>query len=58
MREPEVAQTLQHWRIDSDLTSVREPDALAKLPEAERTNWQSLWADVEALRRRAEGPAP
>jgi hypothetical protein len=28
-------------------------DALAKLPEAERQEWQKLWDDVEALRKRA-----
>jgi DNA-binding helix-hairpin-helix protein with protein kinase domain len=28
---------------------VRGPDALAKLPEAERQPWEKLWADVEAM---------
>jgi tetratricopeptide (TPR) repeat protein len=43
------------WSLDTsqtgpDLASVRDPAELAKLPEAEREQWQHLWADVEALR--------
>jgi hypothetical protein len=34
---------------------VRDPDALARLPEAERAAWQALWADVEALLKKALG---
>src|SRR5262249_45897425 len=49
-----VAQTLEHWRKDTDLVSVRDAEALAKLPEAEREGWQALWAEVEALCRKAE----
>ncbi len=37
------------WRKDPDLGSVRTPEALAKLPEAERERWRKLWADVDAL---------
>jgi hypothetical protein len=40
---------LQHWQNDTDLAGVRDPAALAKMPEAERADWQKLWADVEAL---------
>ncbi len=50
---PEVVAQLRHWTTDSDLAGVRDPDALAKLPEAERKVWQALWDDVERLRRRA-----
>jgi hypothetical protein len=39
---------LQHWKQDTDLTGVREADALARLPEAERKQWETLWADVDA----------
>jgi hypothetical protein len=35
-----------------DLAAVRG-NAIAKLPEAERQQWQKLWDDVEALRKRA-----
>ena len=33
---PLVAETLKHWREDSDLAGVREAKALEALPEAER----------------------
>jgi tetratricopeptide (TPR) repeat protein len=48
-----VQQTLQHWQQDADLASVRDKEALAKLPEAERAAWQQLWADVEKLLKKA-----
>jgi serine/threonine-protein kinase len=48
-----VRQRLQHWQRDVDFRGVRGDDALAKLPEAERQDWQQLWQDVEALVRRA-----
>jgi len=51
-----VAQRLQHWLQDNDFAGVRGPEALAKLPEAEREEWQTLWKDVEALRQRAAKP--
>jgi Flp pilus assembly protein TadD len=49
-----VVNRLAHWLHDGDLASARGP-ALAALPEAERAAWQRLWADVEALRKRAGG---
>jgi hypothetical protein len=53
-----VARTLEHWRADSDLAGVRDVAALAKLPEAERPPWRSLWAEVDALLARARGSRP
>jgi tetratricopeptide (TPR) repeat protein len=50
-----VARTLRRWKADIDLARVRDPDALARLPEAERAAWQTLWVEVEALLKRAEG---
>ena len=55
---PLVAQTLKHWKTDTDLAGVRDADALAKLPEAERKEWQALWAEVDALLIRARVPKP
>jgi serine/threonine-protein kinase len=52
---PEIAQRMQHWLQDTDFAGVRGPDALARLPEAERPPWQNLWEEVEALRMRATG---
>ena len=51
-----VTATLSHWKQDTDLASIRDAEALAKLPEAERKEWQALWADVDSLLERAQGP--
>jgi serine/threonine-protein kinase len=51
-----VQRTLQHWQKDPDLAGLRDQDALAKLPEPERDSCRKLWADVDALLRRAQGP--
>jgi tetratricopeptide (TPR) repeat protein len=48
-----AAAALHHWRDDADLLSVRHPWALVHLPADERRSWQQLWADVEALRKKA-----
>jgi hypothetical protein len=56
-KEPEkiplFAQTMRHWQQDKDFVGVRGAEALAKLPEAERQEWQNLWAEIEGLRQRA-----
>jgi len=54
---PVVMQRRQHWQHDTDFIGVRGPEALAKLPEDERKDWQSLWEEVESLRKRAAGSA-
>jgi hypothetical protein len=51
---PAVAQQLAHWKVDTDLAGIRDEPELAKLPEAERAAFRALWADVEALRKKAE----
>src|SRR5262249_43351501 len=43
---PVAAQQFEHWQKDPDFAGVRGPQALARLPEAERTRWVQLWADV------------
>jgi tetratricopeptide (TPR) repeat protein len=50
---PRVLQALRHWLADTDFAGVRGADALKRLPEAERADWQRLWEEVEALRQRA-----
>jgi hypothetical protein len=45
-QRPALEQTLRHWQRDPDLAGVREPEALAKLPRAEREGWRGFWADV------------
>jgi serine/threonine protein kinase/Flp pilus assembly protein TadD len=52
---PMVRQRMRHWQLDTDFASVRGPDALARLPDTERTAWQQLWADVANTLARAEG---
>jgi hypothetical protein len=49
-----VRQTLEHWKADRDLASLREPDALAKLPQGERKDWQAFWAEVSSLLNKAD----
>jgi serine/threonine protein kinase/tetratricopeptide (TPR) repeat protein len=49
-----VQKTMQHWLGDADFNGVRGPDALGKLPAAEREGWQQLWADVAATLARAQ----
>jgi tetratricopeptide (TPR) repeat protein len=52
---PLARQTMQHWSADTDFAGVRGADALAKLPEAERQDWQKLWGEVADTLTRAEG---
>jgi hypothetical protein len=55
---PAIAQILDHWKRDNDLAGIRAAEALANLPEAERKEWQALWAEVEALLKRTQGQTP
>jgi hypothetical protein len=47
-----VQQRLAHWQQDADLAWVRGPQALARLDDDERQQWQKLWQDVAALLRK------
>jgi serine/threonine-protein kinase len=49
-----VAVRLRSWQRDSDLASLRYPDAITKLPAEEREACRKLWAEVEELLRKAE----
>jgi serine/threonine-protein kinase len=51
-----IAQMLRQWKMDTRLSAIRDSAALAKLPEAERKEWQDLWADVDRLLKRAGAP--
>jgi tetratricopeptide (TPR) repeat protein len=53
---PLVGQTMRHWQADADFAGVRGEEALARLPEAERREWQKLWQETEGLRKRAASP--
>jgi serine/threonine protein kinase/Flp pilus assembly protein TadD len=52
-----VRKTMQHWQQDGDFARVRGAEALAKLPEAERRDWQILWAHVDELGQKVTKPA-
>ena len=49
-----VRYEMKRWQQDTALNRVRGEEALAKLPEAERREWQALWDDVAALEQRAK----
>jgi eukaryotic-like serine/threonine-protein kinase len=50
----EVRRTMLHWQEDSDLAGIRDKAALEKLPPDEQKAFTQLWADVTALRKKAE----
>jgi serine/threonine-protein kinase len=50
---PQIQQSLLHSKMDPDLASIRDPSALTRLTEPERTMWQALWAEVDALLKQA-----
>ena len=52
----EARLTLAGWQTDADLAGLRDADAVAKLPAAERDACRKLWADVEALLKRIKDP--
>jgi tetratricopeptide (TPR) repeat protein len=49
----QAREALTSWKRVQDLAGLRDQDALAKLPEAERAACRKLWADVDALLQRA-----
>jgi serine/threonine-protein kinase len=50
----DVQHKLQGWQTDPDLAGVRDNQALAQLPEGERKDWQTLWAEVADLLQTAQ----
>ena len=53
-----VVKELQHWKECGDLAAARDPEALAKVPEAERKEWEGFWREVESLLKRTRGEGP
>jgi hypothetical protein len=51
---PKVRDLMEQRQGDPAFACVRDKDALAKLPEAERKAWQKFWADVAAALKRAK----
>src|SRR5262249_36379386 len=54
----ESRRRLGGWRHDSDLIGVRNPQALEKLPEAERDGCLVLWSELDAVLTRLAGGKP
>jgi WD40 repeat protein/serine/threonine protein kinase len=48
-----LAPSLPYWQVDGWLASLRDPGAVAKLPADEQAACRQLWADVDALLKRA-----
>jgi hypothetical protein len=48
---------LEHWLVDPDLAGLRDPEALDRLPTAERQQCRTLWNDVDAVRNRVAAVA-
>jgi hypothetical protein len=48
---------MKHWLADRDFAGVRGKEALGKLPEGERREWEKLWSDVAGLLARAQTKA-
>jgi serine/threonine protein kinase len=40
---------MQSWQQDADFNGVRGAEALARLPESERREWQELWREINEL---------
>jgi tetratricopeptide (TPR) repeat protein len=55
---PFLQQMLKHWQQDRTLAGLRDEAALARLPADEQKAFAQLWADVAALLKNAETPAP
>jgi tetratricopeptide (TPR) repeat protein len=45
----EVHHRLRRWQADASLDGVRARQTLARMPDEERKQWESLWSDVDAL---------
>jgi tetratricopeptide (TPR) repeat protein len=52
----QVRQHLARWRADADLASIRDSDALDRLPDDERRAWHQLWEEFGQLLRKVELP--
>jgi len=52
-RVQEVQFALLGWDRAESLAPVREPARLEQLPQAERTEWRSLWEEARRLQQRA-----
>ncbi|HZT83757.1 MAG TPA: hypothetical protein VFA26_26235, partial [Gemmataceae bacterium] len=49
-----VHAALRQWQTDASFAAVRDRDALASLPEAERQAWHKLWDEVVLVQAQAQ----
>jgi tetratricopeptide (TPR) repeat protein len=49
---------LNRWRENEELNPIRSPADLAKLPAAERSEWEQFWADVNSRSAKLKNPEP
>jgi tetratricopeptide (TPR) repeat protein len=49
-----ISVPMERWLKDSGIAGVREPEALAMLPEAERQQWQELWSRATNMLNRGD----
>jgi tetratricopeptide (TPR) repeat protein len=55
---PLARRTLDILAHHRDLACVRDGSRLKGLPPQERPAWQAFWAEIDALRKRAQGDRP
>jgi serine/threonine-protein kinase len=44
-----ATRALRHWKHDADLAGIRDPEALAGLPDEEQQECHKLWSKVDAI---------
>jgi tetratricopeptide (TPR) repeat protein/tRNA A-37 threonylcarbamoyl transferase component Bud32 len=49
-----VVRAMQQWQRDVSLAGIRDREALSRLPELERKEWQQLWTEARDLHARAD----
>jgi tetratricopeptide (TPR) repeat protein len=49
-----VCEMLDYWQVERDLAGIRDEDALANLPEGERSAWRAFWKNVSSLREQSQ----
>ena len=53
-----IERTLEHWKIDPDLASIRDEPATARLPADEQEAYHALWAEVDVLLKQVRQSRP
>jgi hypothetical protein len=53
-----IKKTLAHCKVDTDLAVIRDEPEFARLPQAERKDWHTLWSDIDGLLKKAGDTSP